>query len=364
MTLVSILGEFDSSIFPIFFEYKRELHKHILIYSPSFNELKHLARVKNGLNAIIEKYHLKCELEFIEIDSNNLAEIRSIAKNITANIRREELMLNATDGQSILNLILGKIFISFGAKIVLYDRYKNSYMLLEDDEIKQLKIINNMSVEDHIISKGYRLVTYKTKRELNRKKQYVMSIVEEFGLFQVFRKLAMHEKRINDPIFLPIKHALMQLGITTNKGNILKDQYILGGLFEEIIYHIASDLGFDDLICAAVMVYGTAQQPIKNEFDLLLIKDNHLNIIECKFRDKIDAEHLIYKYDSLLHHLDRDGKVMIVNVASTYKKYKNNKTIFDKNIKNRAENANILIYNEPTLNIEKLKLMIKSFFEV
>lgn len=363
MTLVSILGEFDSSFLPIFFEYKQKLSKHTLIYSNSFNDIRHKERIENGLKEIVKRYNLKCELEFIEIDNNNLQSIRSTAKKIMENVARENLILNATDGKTLTGLITGKIFISYGAKVVLYDRYKNSYVVLNDDEIEQKNIVKNMSVEDHIISKGYRLVARKSKKELDRKKPYVMMLVEEFELFQEFRKLAMHEKYVRDRKFAPIRYALSQLGITTHKGNILKDQYILGGLFEEIIYHIASDLGFDDLMCGAVVVYGTAQKPIKNEFDLLLIKDNHLNIIECKFRDHIDAEHLIYKYDALLRYFDNDGKVMIVNVASTNSR-KFAKRGFDKSIVGRAENANILIYNEPTLDIEKLKLMIKSFFEV
>lgn len=370
MKLISILGEFDSSILPIFFQYKRKLTKHTLIYTiSSYSDQKHKDRITRGLEALVEKYSLNCELEFLEVDAQNLEEIKIVASKLTADQDKENLLLNITDGRSTISFLLARYILSFGAKILLYDRYKNSYFIADQSEIKQYQITKNMKIDDHLVSKGYKIISRKNPADLKRRKPFIMTIAENFDLFQKFRKLSMSEKRIQSPEFEPIKRALKLLGVTTNKGHILKDHYILGGLFEELIYHIVNDLGFDDVVCGAVVLFGTPDQPVKNEFDLLLIKNNHLSVIECKFRDKVDGEFLIYKYDALLHYLDRDGKAMIISVASTKTKElisrkKRMRESFEKGTKNRAEHTNIMIYHEPTLEIEKLQLMIKSFFEI
>ena len=52
-----------------------------------------------------------------------------------------------------------------------------------------------------------------------------------------------------------------------------------------------------------------------NEFDILMIKDNHLHVIECKLRKAVPDEQYVYKLDSVIDYLDDDGKGMIVVIG-------------------------------------------------
>ena len=47
-------------------------------------------------------------------------------------------------------------------------------------------------------------------------------------------------------------------------------------------------------------------QALQNEFDILMMKDNHLHVIECKLRKSVPGEDYVYKLDSVIDYLDDD----------------------------------------------------------
>ncbi|MGE4295969.1 MAG: DUF1887 family CARF protein [Campylobacterales bacterium] len=369
MVLVSLLGDFDSSILPLFFEHKEKLSLHVLVHDKTTRDQKEARRLEKGLKALKHKYRIACNLETIEIDEDHFKVILALGERLLTLAPPEELFLNVSDGLANVGIILSKAVLERGANLLIYDRYDNQVNHLTLGGMKRMLLSKSMGVEDHLIAKGYDLVDYKDPDALERRRPYVMEITRNFRQFQKFRKLVMREKKPDDNRFDSIIHSLWQLGVATRKGRALDTNYILGELFEEQIYHLVREMGFDDVLCGAKVHFETIDDTaVQNEFDVMMIKNNHLYIIECKFRDRVDGEYLIYKYDALLDRLDRDGKVMIVNVASTEAKdaLRRGKRIhhnFEKGTLYRAQLNNILIYYEPTLDVPKLRQMMRRFFE-
>ncbi|GHV01328.1 hypothetical protein AGMMS49521_1320 [Campylobacterota bacterium] len=370
MVLVSLIGDFDSSLLPTFFEYKEQITLHLLLSSSSRRSEKERTRITRGLNALRSKYRLKCTLQEMSVDTGSMKSIIALSNMIKQLSPPNQLFVNLSDGEVNMAILLSREIIDYGANILIYDRFANDMSLITVEGMSRLALKHNMSIADHIISKGYDLVEAKSKTEMEYRKPFVQVISDNFAQFQKYRRRVMEEKKIDEERYEPVVGALAKMGVATSSGRPINMNFILGELFEEQIYHIVNDLGFDDVMSGVKVRYETINGvTIQNEFDVLMIKNNHLYIIECKFRDRVDGENLIYKYDALLEQMDNDGKVMIVNVASTESKeaLKRGKRIhrnFEKGALSRAQLNNILIYYEPTLDIAKLTVMMKTFFEL
>jgi hypothetical protein len=370
MVLVSLLGDFDSSILPVFYEYKRQITTHVLVHGKHERDIKIADRITRGLNAVRSKYRLKCTLKEIATDAENMKSIMTLVGEISKLAPPDQLYINVSDGLAGLVITVAKEMLDINANLFIYDRYRNSISVLTQEGIKIEAIAHNMNIDDHIISKGYTLLEAKSRKELDYRKPYVDEITNNFPLFQKYRKRIMQGRKIDEERYDEIIKPLYKMGMTTHNGRILNTNYVLGELFEEQIYHIVNELAFDDIQSGVKVRYETIDGiTVQNEFDLLMIKDNHLYIVECKFRDRVDGENLIYKYDALLDQMDHDGKVMIINVASTESKeaLKRGRRIhknFEKGALSRAQLNNILIYYEPTLDVSKLTAMMRRFFEL
>lgn len=368
--LVSLLGEFDSSILPVFFEFKHEITHHLLIHGVNDRERQSAVRITSGLNAVRAKYRLKCTLREMQVDTNNLKGIYALINEIINVSPPDHLLVNVSDGIANLVIVLSKETLDAGAQLLIYDRYENTITKLTSNGMSKHNIKHNMKIEDHIISKGYTLIEARYVNDLYNRKVYIERITKNFETFQHFRRRIMLEKSIDQERYEAVIEPLLKMGVLARNGKILDMNYILGGLFEDIIYFLVASLNFDDILSGVKVSYHTVDNIfVQNEFDILMIKSNHLYIIECKFRDRVDGENLIYKYDALLDQMDHDGKVMIINIASTESKeaIKRGKRIhknFEKGALSRAQLNNTLIYYEPTLDTDKLLSMMRGFFDL
>ncbi|MDR1452138.1 MAG: DUF1887 family protein [Helicobacteraceae bacterium] len=369
MVLVSLLGDFDSSVLPVFFEYKYEITLHVLAYNANERDDKNAVRIVRGLNALRAKYRLKCTLREMRLERNDIQSIIKLASSISRFAPPDHLFINVSDGEADMAILLSKELLDIGATLLIYGRYSNNLSILTLNGMEKTSLKRNMNIDDHVISKGYQIVESKSKNELERRKPFTREIGENFALFQKYRKRIMEGKSVDEELYGAIIRPLYQIGAADRRGKPLNINYILGELFEEQVYHLVSRLNFDDVMSGAKIRYETINGvTVQNEFDVLMIKNNHLYIIECKFRDRVDGENLIYKYDALLEQMDADGKVMIINVASTESKeaLRRGKRIhknFERGALSRAQLNNILIYYEPTFDQTKLIAMMRRFFD-
>ena len=102
--------------------------------------------------------------------------------------------------------------------------------------------------------------------------------------------------------------------ILNRMGKMKDASYVTGAVCEEYIYHLIVDnFDFDDVWLGTLIRF---QENISNEFDILMIKDNHLHTIECKLVNKLDGLHYIQKLKLIRDYLDDDGKALLLSVGA------------------------------------------------
>lgn len=367
MTLVSIFGDFDSSILPLIYEFRNKIKRHILLYDLHKRNGHGSMRIQTGLERLRKKYKLSFDQMEIEIDEDSKTSILRVLDDLFRLVDEPgELHLNATDGLANVAIVMGSEILKRGGVVLAYDIYENEYNRLEGDRMERCKMTRNMDVADHLLLKGMKLIGSREKSTMERRKEQVMEAAGHFNKFQKFRKVVMHGGHPDSQRFGPIKKALRKISMISRTGKVLDKNFILGSLFEEYVFWLLEPLGFDDILCGAVVVMDEVEGgEVKNEFDILAIKENHLFIVECKMKDRIDGEMLVYKYDSLSGRLDADSKVMIVNVTSTPKatelSYKHSRN-FNRGVVRRAILNGIFIYHEETLDPDLFQRTARRFF--
>jgi hypothetical protein len=153
--------------------------------------------------------------------------------------------------------------------------------------------------------------------------------------------------------------------ILSDMGKLNNIAFIQGTVFEEYIYHLIDDnFDFDDVMTGVRIEF---ENNFENELDILMIKNNHLHTIECKFVNFLNGEHYIYKTNSIIDYLDDDGKAMILSIGGENTKVLktgNKKTQFTKGDKSRAENGNIKIFQSKTFDEELFLKSVSKWFDV
>lgn len=353
MVLVSILGEFDSNVLPLFFHYSEELRLHILISDMSKTDKAHAQRVQRGLKRFCQYYELSQQLLYMDYDEDKQESIENLFFKIEQyHNSGERLALNYTDALASTQAIMQPLLAKLNGEVFAYDRFDNTCNIVKNGKIYQ-EVISPMTIKEHLMLKNleYEITS---EKELAFRKEIVLTLMTDSEHYNNFKNSYVQKKPLYD--FKNILALLKKIG----KEN---DQfYITGALFEEYCYWLIQGLGFDDIQLGTIVHFGHKEdKTFKNEFDLLCIKDNHLNIIECKFRNFVNGEDIVYKYDSVIDLLDADGKVMIVAVGGdeTHQKFGRQ---FRDATKYRANENNIEIYQAKVLDPQKFRDHIQKYF--
>lgn len=323
MLLVSIVGDFHSSIFPLYNELKEEIRHHIVVDDDAFNERRKHKQIVKSLQNFNEKYNLDITTEAFTIDEDSLPSIEKLIKRIEElSPNLEDVYINITDGLANIGIALAARLLPKGVKFLSYDMYENSYNVTTQEDIKTFHLQKSLSIEDHFLLKGFKIQKQnKEGKEFAHKHQ--PQILELFNTYENEMEPLKKDISKNTPINIHEYPRALQL--VKNMGfDIEKDiPKITGGLFEYYVYLLIKDLGFDDIEIGVKIEQPFYDKDIKieNEFDILLMKNNHLHIIECKFKElkHQDRQNIVYKYISLIDLVDDDSKMMIVTNEETYR---------------------------------------------
>ena len=329
MILVSILGDFHSSILPVFFEFKEKITKHIIIHDDSKHDIKQLFKILKGQEYFLSNYEdencNKLNFEIISIGVNEdsfQSIINSYNEIIKYSTNHEDIFLNCTDGLSSIILVLTNKLLEIGANIIVYDRYANTYNLHTKLSMKKHKIEKIIDIKNHLRLKGYDLISFTNKFTLERRKPFIKEITKNLPQFKNFANTYTR----TDSSKGYYKELIQQIGEN-------KEQFVKGGIFEEYIYWLIKDnFDVDDIMTGVLVQF---DKDVNNEIDLLIMIDNHLHTIECKFTDNFKTSEYLYKTDSIIDYIDDDGKGMILTVG--------NKNIGHQDLA-RAKNNNINFY--------------------
>lgn len=349
MTLVSILGDFHSSILPITYEFKEKITKHIIVYDDAKGDVKKAKRILRGQKAFLSTFSQgskhKYEIEAMQIDEDCYTSMLGCFQRIKkACDEYDNIYLNATDGLSSIAIVLSSNLLSIGAKVIAYDRYANTYNLHTLSGIEKFRIKNNMDIKSHLLLKGYTILLEEDKDGLQSRKDIILELTRDLSRYKEFSGL-LQNKSLKD---ISGYHDYKALLTGINNPN---KKFIQGTVFEEYIYHLIVDhFDFDDVWVGTKVLF---EEAVENEFDILMIKDNHLHTIECKLVNKLDGEHIVYKTELIMDYLDDDGKAMILSVGADNVRIisKKKKLIqFTKGDKARAHYGDIAIHQNKTFN--------------
>ena len=364
MILVSILGDFHSSFLPMFFEFKDKIEKHIIVHDDSKYDVTQLKKVIKGQIDFLNGYGkftlINYEIVPLSIDEDSYDAIfKCYEMIIKYSENPKDIYLNTTDGLNSISIILSSKFLKYGSNVIAYDRHANTYNLHTKSSMIKYTINHNMDIKNHLKLKGYDLIGYADKHVLNERKEAIYMLMEDSKNYKEFVN-QIGEKSIHN--FDGYEN---YINILRSIGELNNMFFIQGTVFEEYIYHIIRDnFNFDEVMLGVQIEF---EKDFRNELDILMIKDNHLHTIECKFVNFISGEHYVYKTNSIIDYLDDDGKAMIISIGGENERYlKSGKKRFQftKGDKGRAANGNIKIYQNKVFDIDDFIDSVSSWFDV
>ena len=196
------------------------------------------------------------------------------------------------------------------------------------------------------------------KDDLASRKEVVLKLTENLPSYKAFANQYQHAKSSNEVFGNDrYKQLLASIGMLENRF------FIQGTVFEEYIYHLIVDnFDFDDVWSSTT---GLFTEHVQNEFDILMIKDNHLHTIECKFKKNLDGKPMVYMMTQLISYLDDDGKAMILNIGGENENENTEhyaELKFDNADKHRARYGDIKIHLAQEFNEKKFLKDVKNWF--
>ena len=375
MKLISIIGDDISQLIPTIYHYRNETIEHILVCQSQDIDIAN--RLKHGMQRFITSYQLKWKVTILEIDASDIA--KSVAQFKSHFGKFKECLLNTTLAMPILGELFGEVVLNGGGGVINYDIFTNKLYFLEP---------NSSSVVCHIVSSkltlhafltllDYVIVSQSTKKNLIHKKEYILALYKNPSRFKKLRYALLYPELNRDfefSFYKDLLNILEQLQVV--EGNTLiqnKRAFLSGTIFEEYIFWLCQELEFDDIAMGVRIDFdGTTQEPnsnyhIYNEFDILLMKDNKIFVIECKYSNYIDGLELVYKYDAIIDYFGNSTKAMVLNISSQQKKsylgMKSSKNFSYPTLR-RAKRSNIYIYHESVLNAKRFQQAVVEQFNL
>ena len=366
MILVSILGDFHSSILPIFYNFKDKITKHILVYDDAKKDVQNATGINNGIKKFCKKEDYALLQLNYKLDEDSLEALNKCADYVlTLTDDAKDIYINTTDGYSTLTTVLNHRLFKEGVNFIAYDMYDNQYNVLNLDGLITKNTVNNLNIVDHFLLKGYKVEKTGMKKFAKTHEKQIKQIFEQMSdKYDKFTKLnpAIYPT-INDlrGELKSLKSLLLEIDIEFADMSI-KNILFTGALFECYVYLLVKDMDYDDIEVGVQIFREYKNSYIKNEFDILIMKNNHLHMIECKFRNSFNLEELVYKYIALSNTIDEDGKMAIVTKKSPI--YNDEIDLHqDKGLQyKRGRLSNIFFYGNVHNNNTKFQKDIKNLF--
>jgi len=291
MVFVSIVGDFHSSILPLFYHFRNDITTHILVYDSFKHDALQAKKLQNGIKKFVKKYNLTIELFTKEIDEDSYGALTHLSNFIQTFMTQEkQLLINISDGLANISYGLIKHLEPQGAKFLTYDRFDNTYTSIFDSKMTHPLEVESMNIEDHFLLKNIDILSMQDKQQAHK-----------------------HEEEIN---------AFFEKQCPKEQCSEFVKNHARGILYEMYIYNLLKKLSYDDIAMGVKIkdIY-TPEIYFTNEFDVLVMKENHLHIIECKFRNDLEGEGIssfIYKLDSLGGFIDEDGAMVLITDDDIY----------------------------------------------
>ena len=362
-----------SQLIPVVYHYRKEIYEHILVSQSK--DLPFAIRFKHGMQRFAKSYHIRWKIIILEIDAQDFEKATRQFTNYFDGFK--DCLLNTTLAMPILGELLGEVVLSSGGEVINYDIFTNKLFLLNQNSTTSTIVASKLTLHSFLTFLDYTIVSQSTKQNLHHRKEHILALYKNPARFNKLRYALLYPELNRDfefSFYKDLLNILEQLQVV--EGNTLiqnKRAFLSGTIFEEYIFWLCQELEFDDIAMGVRIDFdGTTQEPnsnyhIYNEFDILLMKDNKIFVIECKYSNYIDGLELVYKYDAILDYFGSNTKAIVLNISSQQKKsylgMKSSKNFSYPTLR-RAKRSNIYIYHESVLNAKRFQQAVVEQFNL
>ena len=318
--LVSLIS--DQTIPNVQFIKEKIVDEYLFISSEAMEKKGILNWILKATNLDLEKIQVLTVSPFSYDDVYEVLE-KSIQKDT-------KYLVNLTGGTKIMSLAVNDFFKSLNAEMYYLIGNKSYIKISPGIKTPILDLKKKISLSEYLIACGF---------EIKKQSDAEFSFETSTKIFHYFLNSFDKTKDILPLSFLYSKRGkniesvnqieylteyLKRIGFETEKSNQLskkETKYLTGDWFEEYFYHQLKQL-------KSIQIDGVGtgwtivKNGIPNEFDILFITEDQLNIIECKtfiWKDSEETQTIIgetiYKADSLKNKLGLFAKTSIVTLS-------------------------------------------------
>ncbi len=379
MTLLSIVGEDISRIIPVLYAYKDKIKQHVLLCDDDPSNYDRAKILQKGMHTFSDKNSLDWYIKIITTNEDSALDINTVAKKQFNN--ESELWLNATDGYPAMTIILTRLIHNEGGKVLSYDHFDNDLHIIEPNgSMNTSKLDSHIDIDSYLTLLDYNIVSKQTKTQLQSRKKHIFSLYKNESLFKKVRKTIIdkhfgYKNNFNLSMVEDMLQILYKLKILDKNYKLIPSQQkvLQGDLFEEYIFWLCEELNPDDILMGVKIDFDDKniepkdQYRVMNEFDILLIHNNRIFTVECKFSQNLEGLEMIYKYDAIIDYFGKSSKAIIANISSKSKEsYMGTKVSsnFQHSTLRRARLAGVSVYHESEVNVVKFQNLVRNFFHI
>lgn len=362
--LITLYGGNPIPVAAIYKQFCDNIQSHTILYDVKYNQSRNFSDFNKGIRNLHQKYSNDIPINFIQYDEDNLNEILGIIKLLKSKSLKNHVLIHISDINSATGLVMSSRLSDDEVSFVIYDEEEAEFTIYGGDTMRVYPISNYLDVDDFITSQGFTLEYEISRDEREKRKNFVYNIFDNTDRFLKFREKVIYSYNLSSlSYYTDIYENFSKLGAIYNDGSFDKN-YIEGGIFEEYIANVLSDIGFDDVISSADIIFQEVENgnPVKNEIDVIGTFKNKLTIVECKFNNSHPLTNLIYKYGALYERLKGKLKVLLIYYKKDFLLKYNE--LQRKNYKLRAKIFDIHIYENFDVKRGDLETKLKKLYKI
>ncbi len=281
MVLISLLGD-DLSVFgPIINEYKDQIRHHILLHDDAPDDVRRARQFEKGLERFIHSNRLKWDNKSIMLDEDSKNDIVRVYHTLRAQYDGI-FCLHSTEGFASTALIFSNLILSDGGTVITYDVHDNEQTIIEGAALTKARLTSKLSVDDYLELLNFTILDVQRHPTLIERKQEIMTLFKDYHAFLNLRNaLSKRDPNFDYSRYEHLLEILHELEIVNREYRLIASEKMRleGSLFEEYVYWICAELGFDDIVLGAKIDLDQGNEPyqqhrIMNEFDILMTKNN------------------------------------------------------------------------------------------
>ena len=379
MTLISIVGDDISRIVPLLYRYREEICYHLLLCDDDPSNYRRAKALRHGMMRFSKEKGLGWQVKIISTNEDSAVSIQNSAQKAFG--ESKQVWLNATDGYPAITILLADLVRREGGRVLSYDHFDNDLHTIEPDGTMQTrKLASKIDLESYLALLNYTILESTTKTALAYRKEKLFALFGNESLFMKVRK-ALVARSLGQPYsFDPssakeILEILYELGILDKKFHLIpsRQKMLQGDLFEEYIFWLCDALDPDDILLGVKIDFDDVHSEpeeryrVKNEFDILIMHNNRLYAVECKYTQELDGLEFVYKYDAIIDYFGKASKAIIANISpkskETYLATKASSNFRHSTLR-RGRMAGIAVYHESQMNPSKFQNLVRNFFHL